>query len=321
MRRFVMRCSPATTHAPTHAPIRARAWAGQAARALAVAAALVLPQAGAAQAQEPTLAQAQPGGATPAAGLKPEVAELIALLQMPKLFEIMQSEGADYGDQVAEDMFPVAPGGDWDATVAGIYAPARVLPIFEAAFAGALETEDTAPMRAFFAGDLGRRAVDLEVSAREALLDPEIEDSAKLKLADMMATHDPRVARIEAFAEAGNLIEANVAGGLNANLAFWHGLIEGGGFQDPPEEADILSDVWSQAPAIREETRDWLLSFLNLAYQPLSDAELDGYIAFSATPAGATLNRAIFTAFDAVFVDVSRELGRAAGRRLAGQDI
>ena len=63
------------------------------------------------------------------------------------------------------------------------------------------------------------------------------------------------------------------------------------------------------------------LPFLMLAYQPLSDQELDAYIAFSTTPAGQKANRAVFAAFDAMFVQVSKELGQSAGRLMAGQDI
>ena len=68
-------------------------------------------------------------------------------------------------------------------------------------------------------------------------------------------------------------------------------------------------------------TGGWLLTFLGLAYQPLSDADLDAYIAFSETPAGQVLNRAQFAAFDALFAEVSHRLGVAAAGHLAGEDL
>ena len=58
-----------------------------------------------------------------------------------------------------------------------------------------------------------------------------------------------------------------------------------------------------------------------LSYQPLTPPELQSYIDFSATDSGKKLNAAMFLAFDAVMADLSRDLGAAAGRLMAGQDI
>ena len=70
-----------------------------------------------------------------------------------------------------------------------------------------------------------------------------------------------------------------------------------------------------------EETEDWLFPFLALSYAPLSDAELQGYIDFSRTAAGKKMNTALFAAFDAVFVQISRDLGRAVAQQMTGDDI
>jgi hypothetical protein len=72
---------------------------------------------------------------------------------------------------------------------------------------------------------------------------------------------------------------------------------------------------------VRKESEKWLFSYLSLAYQPLSDADLDAYIAFSETPAGQRLNTIIFTAFDEAFRQVSFDLGRASALQMKGQDI
>jgi hypothetical protein len=58
-----------------------------------------------------------------------------------------------------------------------------------------------------------------------------------------------------------------------------------------------------------------------MAYQPLSDEELDTYIAMARTDEGRALNRALFAAFDEVFTDISATLGLAASRFIVGQDI
>ena len=110
-------------------------------------------------------------------------------------------------------------------------------------------------------------------------------------------------------------------GAMNANLAFYRGLSESGAFPAEMTEDQMLSDVWAQEPDVRAETTDWLYPFLSLAYQPLSDDQLEAYIAFSETAAGDRLNGALFAAFDKVFTQISYDLGRAAAGQMQGEDI
>lgn len=255
------------------------------------------------------------------AEMRPDVARLVTLLSLPELFEIMQKEGLSYGADIEAEMFQDQGGAAWADKVAGIYAPAREMPIFIDAFARALEGVDTAPAIAFLESDLGRRAVRLETDARRALLDPANEEAATLRAEEMLAEESPRLALLDDFIAAGDLLEANVAGAMNANLAFYKALRAGGAFPYEMTDADMLADVWSQESDIRTETHDWLVSYLALAYDPLSDDDLRAYTAFSQTPAGRALNRAIFAGFDASFVDVSGALGAAAAYYIAGHDL
>jgi len=285
--------------------------------ALTLAAGLALAAIAPALAQEPQVSTTDD---TPATGTA-QVARLTAILQLPALLEIMQREGVAYGDELQADLFPGQGGSEWARRVEQIYAPDRLMPVFTTVFAAELDGTDTAAMRAFFEEGPGARAVELEIAARRALLDPGVEEAADQQLEEMLATDSPRLLAIEEFAEAGDLIEANVLGGLNANLAFYRGMIDGGGLPGEMGEGQLLADVWSQEDAIRTETRDWLYAYLALAYDPMSDDELQAYIDFSAGPAGKALNRALFAGFDAVFAQVSYELGLGAARYLAGQDI
>ncbi len=82
-----------------------------------------------------------------------------------------------------------------------------------------------------------------------------------------------------------------------------------------------MADVWGQEAQIRDDTQSWLHAYLGLAYQPLTEAELNTYIAFWESPAGQRLNNALFVAFDHVFRRVSYELGHAAGVAMQGRDI
>lgn len=250
-----------------------------------------------------------------------EVAALVAALEMPEILDVMREEGLKYGDELATEMFTGPGNAEWQGDVDAIYDASRLGKIFEARFAAELAGVDTAPMTAFFTSDLGRRVTTLEISARRAMLDQAVDDAARLALEEALAADDPRIGLVEDFIAAGDLVESNVAGGLNSNLAFYRGLVEGGALPYGLSEEEMLADVWGQEGVIRADAEDWLLSYLFLAYQPLSDADLMAYTEFSRTEAGVALNRALFAAFDAMFIDVSFRLGQAAAKQMSGQEL
>ncbi|WP_347310064.1 hypothetical protein [Defluviimonas sp. SAOS-178_SWC] len=261
--------------------------------------------------------------AAPARAASDEVAALEAALQLPDVFAVMSQEGHVYGAQMETDMFPGAGGALWAAAVAQIYSVDRILPAFSERFEAELSRPgaDTAAMLDFFDSDLGRKVTTLEISARRALLDEAVEDASRLKYDEMRAVGDPQVALVEEFVSVNGLIEANVSGAMNANYAFYQGLGDAGALGPEMTEDDIIGEIWSQEDVIRDETDIWIHSYLAMAYAPLSDSEMRDYIAFSRTEAGKALNAALFSGFDAVFVDVSRQLGQQAGRILAGRDL
>ena len=79
--------------------------------------------------------------------------------------------------------------------------------------------------------------------------------------------------------------------------------------------------MWAQEEDIRADTEEWVYSYLALAYDPLSNEDIEAYIALSRSDEGRALNRALFGAFDDLFVDISRRLGMGASRFLVGEDI
>lgn len=263
------------------------------------------------------LALALPARAETPARLDP----LIEVLGLGDLVAIMREEGIAYGDEIEDEMFPGRGGDRWDAEVARIYDGGRMADELKDTLGRALSGTDLDPLIGFFASETGARIVSLELSARRALLDPEVEEASLERLEDMQADDDPRLALIERFVEANSLVEANVAGALNSNYAFYTGLADGRAFDFEMTEEQMLADVWGQEPEIRDETREWLLSYLVMAYAPLSDAALEDYIALSETPQGTALNAALFAGFDVAFTRISRELGLAAAQFIAGQDI
>jgi hypothetical protein len=249
---------------------------------------------------------------------------VLQTLRIPEMIAVMQDEGIAYGDDLEEQLFPGAGGARWDGIVAGIYDEPALLQRFQSAFSARLAADPQAmdEIVGFFGTDRGQRILSLEIAARRALLDEAAEEAAAVSVDDMRAREDPRLAVLERFAAANDLIEQNVSGALNANFAFYQGMSDGGAFDAAKmTEADMLADVWSQEPEIRAETESWLYPFLALAYEPLSDADLQAYLAFSESGASRAMNAAMFAAFDEVFRAISRDLGRAAAEMLSGQDI
>lgn len=257
------------------------------------------------------------------AEVAPEIARLSQAMQMAGVIEVMRAEGLDYGATLRDEMFPDKGGPGWDAQVGRIYEPGRMLREFEARLGRELGSDPAvvAVGLAFFDTPLGQKILTLELEARRTLLDDAAEETARAAFAEMEAKGAPRVEALRRFAEANDLIEMNVMGALNANLAFYRGLNAGGAFSGAMSEEDMLAEVWGQEADIRTETEAWLWPYLSLAYQPLSDEELQAYQVFSESPAGRKLNAAVFAAFDAQFGRISNDLGRAVARMMQGEDI
>jgi hypothetical protein len=270
---------------------------------------------------QPVFAQTAPADPGLTELSQTQVQDLYAALQLPEILEVMRQEGISYGAKIGEDLFPVAIDPDWSAQVELIYDISRMRAQSEAAFTAELAGADVPAMLAFFTTEPGQSFSMLEVSARRAQLDEAVEAASKDTAAMAMADNTPRYQLIRRFAEANDLIETNVVGALNSNYAFYQGLMQGGAAEPGLTDDEVLASVWDQEPEIRRTTTEWVMSFLFMAYQPLSDADLEAYIAFSETPAGADLNRAVFNAFDQMFIDISRELGIASAKYMVGDTL
>lgn len=263
---------------------------------------------------------APPLRATPEA--RAQLEPLMAALQMEALLGIMRDEGVEYADDLETDLFPGRGGTRWPDMVAGIFDVDRMSGIVADELAADLSPWHLDPLVDFFTSEPGREIVQLEISARRAMLDPAVEAAANEAMAAVLEEGGPRLGLLEDFAAANDLLEMNVVGALNANYAFYSGLNAAGAFGSVFRgEEDMLREVWSQEAEIREETGTWLYSFLAMAYQPLSDDDLEAYLELSRSEAGRSLNTHLFAAFDAMFRTVSYDLGMAAAQFMAGEDL
>jgi hypothetical protein len=245
--------------------------------------------------------------------------DLLDALGVPQIVEIMRAEGLEYGDTLAEDMIPGGGTGNWGAVVDRIYDEERMLATVRETFSTEFGDADTAPLLEFFESETGQEIVRLELTAREAMRDEEIEDAARATYRDLEGTDSDTLATISDFVDANDLVESNLVGALNANYMFYLGLVDGGALQ--MSEADILTEVWSSEDETRSDTREWVYAFLLMAYRPLEEGVVDRYTELSRTEPGRALNRALFAGFNKMYDDISYALGRAVAREMQVQEL
>lgn len=248
-----------------------------------------------------------------------EVDDLLDALGVPQIVEIMRAEGLEYGETLAQDMIPGGATSGWDAVVERIYDETRMLETVRVVFTQEFGDADITPLLEFFTSDTGQQIVSLELSARTAMREQEIEDAARAAFRDLEGTESETLSKISDFVEVNDLVEANLVGALNANYMFYLGLVDGGALN--MSEADILTEVWSSEEETRSDTREWVYAFLLMAYRPLPDGVVEQYTKLSRTDPGRALNRALFAGFNEMYDDISYALGKAVARQMQVQDL
>ncbi len=290
--------------------------------ALLVATAAALP----AQTPEPTQVQAEAQAPLVApdaqlAEAAPATAALLADMGLYAILDVMAAEGLAAAADLEAEMFPGQGGSAWAAVVASIYAGDRMVQGFEAALPLDLLTpEVVAELGAYYDSDLGARIAAGELAARQSFLDAATEEGARDLVRQRAAEGHPRMALLTEFIAVNDLVELNVSGALNSNFAFYRGLSEGGAFASEVPETLMLAEVWGQEAEIRRDTTEWLFAYQMLAYEDLTDAEMQAYIDLTATPAGRALNAALFQGFAGLFDALGHDLGVAAAHFVAGEE-
>lgn len=245
--------------------------------------------------------------------------DLMTALKLPEIIDVMRQEGIEQGNDMAADLFPDGPNASWTRAVDRAYNAKSMTDVVSKAFAKELGETDVSPILTFLNGNDGRKLVSLEISARLSMIDPAIEDAAKDAAKDILKSKSERAKVIADFIEANDLIDANVQGALNAQLMFYRGLIDGDALD--VSDDDIMAEVWSARDDTRTQTVEWVNGFLHMAYGPLPDDVIVTYTDLSRTEAGQKVNTALFAGFDAMFAQISYDLGRAAADILQQQDL
>ncbi|MEL7100702.1 MAG: hypothetical protein AAGM84_17890 [Pseudomonadota bacterium] len=235
-------------------------------------------------------------------------------LRLPELAAILAEEAARTGADVDADLLNGQGGSVFAAQIAQINDPGRLSQQIADILAGALTAETARAILAFTNSEQAQAAVALELSARQAFLDPDVEEFARSS-----AEASPSRDLVDRLIAAGDMVGKNRETARLTTAAFYRGLREGGAVDLSDAAIDQLAG--EQASGMDEDTRAWLAGFFTLAYSPLDRAELEVLTAFWESDVGLAFSDALFEAFDTAYAERWFAMGRAAALFLSSEDI
>ncbi len=247
------------------------------------------------------------------------VEDLSRALRLEELAVLMRDEGVEDSRRI----LPRGPSGQVPAgaiaQIETLFAPDAMRHEMERALGEALDTAELDAATIFFESAAGQSLVQLELQARAAIADEDIEPAARSRWAERQDETSDEITHLKRFAEVNGLLDRNTTSSMTARYHFLRGLAEGAGRR--ADDAEILSRIWTREAEIRTDTEGWLMGYLLLAYGPAEPRDLAAYVAFSETPAGAAVNAALFDGFAVAYERISYGLGLVAGRAAAAQDL
>lgn len=246
---------------------------------------------------------------------------LADLLHVEKMIEILSEEGQEYGQSLAEEMFGARNNPQWDRRLNDIYQKSEMTVEFRSKFDPLIDEETLSALIAFFDTPFGEKLVRLEMTAREAISNPDVKDASSEVLEQMIAEDDPLLPQLRDYIDVNDLVDLNVASSMNESFAFLSAMGKAGALVGDSSESTILSDVWGDEPQIRLDTEEWLMSYLALCYAPLTSEEMERNIAFGRSEEGRIFNQALFAAFNEIYMVISTELGRGAAGVLLSEEL
>jgi len=249
-----------------------------------------------------------------------EFRRLFDAMKIDEVVAILAEEGIPSALDLETSMFAGAGGARWQGEVTRIYNREVRQSELKDTLRQSLQEADLEPILAFLESERGRRITALEVSARRAFIDPEMEEMAREIFSDAEETRPELFDQVREFTDVNDLVALNVEGSFRSNVAFALGVHETGGFPGLPID-ELVDMLWEGDEAAEVAIANWLNAYLMTAYGPLPEGDLQAYIAFSRSDIGQEYNAAIMASFDALFADISYDLGRAAGRYMTQRDL
>ncbi|WP_306150820.1 DUF2059 domain-containing protein [Roseovarius sp. MMSF_3281] len=258
----------------------------------------------------------------PVMGLTQDTGALDRLMQVLRIsdtIEIMQEEGRRYGADVAAEMLPGADRDSWDDTVMRIHDPERMQRLIRQGFDQSLSAREMQDIVNFYSSDAGAEIIALEISARRAFLEAEIEDNARARYAGELPEDSRLRGQVDEMIAESDLVDRNVTGAMNSTIMFYRGMMDGGELEMTVE--DMLADLWSQEDAFRSDSESWLGGFFLMAYAPLSPEQMEDFLIFWQSDAGTAFNMALFKSFDRMYEELSYLMGQAVAQHMQSEKL
>lgn len=248
----------------------------------------------------------------------PAVQRLSELVHLGEVITILREEGIAQGRELDAEFLNGRGGGHFEAQVADIFNETRMRETVEQAIGARLTASDLRACIAFYETGPGRRISSLELSARRAMSDPDIEAAARER-ARATPADDPLRRQVMAYLDITDAVVRNVTGAQSSGYAFYRGLAAGGG-TDGDDQA-YLNRMHHEAGSLSADELEWALRFHLLAYAPLTPEEIRANIDFFATPAGTALNDALFDGFEGMYEALYFRLGVAVAQAMRAADL
>ncbi|MDP7186837.1 MAG: hypothetical protein QGI08_14035 [Paracoccaceae bacterium] len=242
------------------------------------------------------------------------------LLRLEEMVAVIREEGLVENAQLPEAMMLGTDGPAWDDALDRIYRIDALLPVLEATMARSLNGGDLSIIIDYLETPAWQVALDLELAARMAMLDPNVEEAAFETYDTQRRRNSIRMRDLEELVETADLIESNVVSALNSMLQFNLGLMSAG-LEIGYSEDELLTQIWADEEFFRADATDWVFTFMLLAYAPMERQMLRDQIEFFATAEGQRLNRALIEGFDEMFNVISFKLGEAIGEMYDQQSL
>ena len=249
-----------------------------------------------------------------------DAAALGDALLLPETVEILREEGLSYTQDLAADLFTGAPSAVWTEAVDAIFDEMILLDGLRDTLAAGLSPEAAGAAIAFYTSEPGAQIARLELAARRALLDETVEETAIREVGDALRDREPQAIRMRDYVDRVGMIEEETASAMTLSLAFTNGLRDGGAL-GAVDEAAILRDLYDRVPQIRQDVTERIYAYFWLAYGPLEEKTIETYLAFLEGEDGTALMEATFAAYDAVYMQASRQLGLVAASQMRGSDL
>ena len=247
------------------------------------------------------------------------ISDLYEALQMDRVNEIIRVEGIQDARGTGEAYLSKNTVARFVDQAQSVYQLETMEKDFKRLLTENLSISDAEAILLFYRSPIGKMASELEVSARVAISNKQIEEMAKIKFNEAVNLKNERLKELGSVIETLELVEQNLIGAYAAQFAFMYELSKLGLVNLSRQE--MIDAITSDEEKLKSDILEWLMAFSHMAYSPMSDEEFNVYNDFSKSALGITLNKALFSVYNEMAKDQSQRLASILGEFMKSEDL